>query len=161
MSRNWGLPSKPGNATLRGAKVRRPLATLFVSGVFGIIGAMIAGFSFTEARILLDGLFRDKSLFAAVFLAGLGAWFYIWLVRPRFAAHFTPGGGDPFSDILRFYAKATVGLFVFLILARLSRFVAGDMAAVLMLCASGGAGAAAAFQTVIAFVPGYDQEPGA
>ena len=161
MSRNFGLPSKPGNATMRDAKVRRPLATLFVSAIFGIIGAMVAGYSFTEARVLLDGLFQHKSLFAAVFLAVIGAWFYVWLVRPRFAAHFTPGGGDPFSDILRFYAKATIGLFGFLIIARLSRFIAGDIGATLLLCASGGAGAAAAFQTVIAFVPGYDQEPGA
>ncbi|MEL6379371.1 MAG: hypothetical protein AAFW83_02485 [Pseudomonadota bacterium] len=161
MSRNFGLPSKPGNVTLRGAKDIRPVATLFVSGIFGIIGAMIAGISFTEARVLLGGLFHDKSLFAAVFLAGFGAWFYVWLVRPRFAAHFQPGGGDPFSDILRFYVKAACGLLIFLLIARASRFAAGDMAATLLLCASGGAGAAAAFQTVIAFVPGYDREPGA
>lgn len=161
MSRNWGLPSKPGNTTMRSAKEMRPVATLFISAIFGIIGAIVAGYSFTEARILLDGLFHDKSLFAAVLLAGLGAWSYIWLVRPRFAAHFTPGGGDPFSNILRFYVRAALGLMAFLIAARLSRFVGGDMVATFLLCASGGAGAAAAFQTVIAFVPGYDEEPGA
>lgn len=165
MSRNWGIPSKPGNKTLRSAKNTRPIATLIISFGFGIVGAIVAGLGFTQASDLLAGLFHDKSLYGAVFAAAFGCWFYIWLVRPRFAAHFNPAAtedkSEPFFDITRFYARAAAGLLIFLFLARFSQHFAGDMVATLLLCAAGGGGAAAAFQTVIAFVPGYDQEPGA
>jgi len=161
MSRNWGIPSKPGNSTIRQAKNTRPVGTMMISVIFGMIGAMVAGLGFSEARNILSGLFQHKSLIASVVAGAFGAWFYVWLVRPRFAAHFSPGEGDAFSDILRFYAKATLGLFIFLILARLSIYVTGNTITALLLCVVGGGGAAAAFQTVIAFVPGYDQEPGA
>ncbi len=165
MSRNWGIPSKPANTTMRHAKNSRPLATLLVSFGFGVIGAVVAGVGFSEARVTLAGLFHDKSLYAAVFAAAFGCWFYVWLVRPRFAAHFNPESTpikvEPFFDIIRFYARSAAGLLLFLFIARFSQYIAGDMIATLLLCAAGGSGAAAAFQTVIAFVPGYDQEPGA
>ncbi len=165
MSRNWGIPSKPGNRTLRTAKNTRPIATALISLGFGIIGALIAGVSFNQARLMLAGLFHDKSLYGAVIAAVFGCWFYVWLVRPRFAAHFSaenqPNSADPFFDIARFYARAAAGLLIFLFIARTSHHLAGDMVATLLLCVAGGGGAAAAFQTVISFVPGYDQEPGA
>ena len=122
---------------------------------------MVAGLGFSEARGVAAGLFQDRSLPVAVFAGGFGAWFYVWLVRPRFAAHFSPGGSDAFSTLVRFYAKAALGLLIFLAFARFSAQLTGPLASALMLCICGGGGAAAAFQTVIAFVPGYDQEPGA
>ncbi len=171
MSRNWGIPSKPGNSAMRYAKNTRPLTTLLTSAAFGIFGAVIAGASFSEARLLLAGLFHDKSLYGAVTAAAFGAWFYVWLVRPRFAAHFNEGSTinnttntdevDPFFDILRFYARASAGLVLALFLAKFAHYLTGNLIATLLLCVIGGGGAAAAFQTVISFVPGYDQEPGA
>jgi len=160
MGRNWGIPSKPGNATMRTAKSDQPVLTMFASAVFGVIGAGVAGYSFAQAQDLLTGVFQDKSLIVAVAAAGFGAWFYVWLVRPRFAAHFQPGG-NAFSDIIRFYARSALGLLVFYAFARFSPAYTGSFLSTVLLCAAGGAGAAAAFQTVIAFVPGYDQEPGA
>ena len=68
---------------------------------------------------------------------------------------------DPFFDILRFYARTAAMLIIFLFLAGVSRHVAGDLVATLLLCVASGAGAAAAFQTVIAFVPEYHQNPDA
>jgi len=156
MTRNWGLPTKDERAALRDAKESKPLLTLGVSAVFGIIGAAVAVISFAEARTLLANLFHGASLVAAVVAAGFGCWSYIWIVRPRFAAHFT-GQGDAFASLIRFYARAAVVLFVILIVGQNAGLVAPDFIGVLLLCISGGAGAAAAFQTVIAFVPRYEE----
>src|SRR5690606_22638394 len=106
-----------------------------------------------EARDLADSIFRGWSLIAAIIAAGAGCWLYVWLARPRFAAHFT--GGDAFIDLFRFYARAGLGLLLGLGLAELVPLLLGDVVSILLLCLAGGAGAAAAFQTVLAFVPDY------
>ncbi len=153
MPRNWGIPQKSDGAFVK-ARSERPFATLGISAVYGIIGAAFAAVSFNEARDLLADLYRGASLIGAVVAAGFGCWAYVWAARPRFAAHFT-GAGDAFSDLLRFYVLGTVGLAVVFALAKGAQLAAGDVASVLLHCISGGAGAAAAFQTVLAFVPGY------
>ena len=155
--RNWGLPTKDERTAFRDAKDKKPLLTLFVSAVFGVIGAAVAVMSFAEARDALANLFHGGSLVGAVVAAGFGCWAYIWLARPRFAAHFT-GHGDPFSSLIRFYARAAFLLVLFLIIGESIDVIAPDMISVLLLCISGGAGAAAAFQTVLAFVPHYEED---
>jgi hypothetical protein len=154
MTRNWGLPQKPDGAGFRRARDQHPLAVLSLSAIYGVIGAGAAAISFADARDLTTTLFRGPSLIAAVIAAGFGCWAYVWLARPRFAAHFT-GKGDAFSDLLRFYCVGTLILFVLIATARAAEYVAGDLVSVVLLCISGGAGAAAAFQTVLAFVPNY------
>jgi len=86
MPRNWGLPAKDQHAAFINAKTAKPLLTLVVSAIFGVIGASVAAVSFTEARALAPDLFHGASLIAAVIAAGFGCWSYIWLARPRFAA---------------------------------------------------------------------------
>jgi hypothetical protein len=157
MQRNWGLPPKNGAPAFLDAKTAKPVMTLLVSAVFGIIGAAIAAISFAEARDAIIGLFHGPSLIAVVIAAGMGCWTYIWLARPRFAAQFS-GKGDAFSKLLRFYAKAALGLGVLLLAANLAGLIGPRFISVLLLCASGGAGAAAAFQTVLAFVPYYEED---
>lgn len=157
MQRNWGMPPKAGQRVLLDAKTAKPVMTLFVSAMFGVIGAAVAAISFADARDIISGLFRGPSLVMAVVAAGVGCWTYIWLARPRFAAQFT-GKGDAFSKLLRFYAKAALGLGVILLAAKLAQGIDPRFISVLLLCASGGAGAAAAFQTVLAFVPYYEEE---
>ncbi|GJL94737.1 MAG: hypothetical protein DHS20C05_11420 [Hyphococcus sp.] len=157
MTRNWGIPSKDEHTAFRDAKTAKPLMTLAVSAVFGVIGASIAALSFTAARTLLVDLFHGISLAGAVVAAGFGCWSYIWLARPRFAAHFS-GKGDAFSSLLRFYVRAAIILFAVLIAGKYAGLIAPDIIGVILLCASGGAGAAAAFQTVLAFVPYYDED---
>ncbi|MEX0644893.1 MAG: hypothetical protein WD076_06265 [Parvularculaceae bacterium] len=154
MTRNWGLPTKP--ETFRKARKARPLATLALTAIFGVIGAAVAAISFNDARDVVDNVFHGGSLVMTIIAAGFGCWLYIFLARPRFAAHFA--GGDAFADLLKFYARATIGLFAVWAAAKLAQFVAGDLVSVLLLCVSGGAAAAAAFQTVLAFVPGYGPE---
>lgn len=155
MRRNWGLPAKDAQRALLDAKTAKPLMTLFVSAVFGVIGVCVAAMSFAEARDVITGLFHGVTLVAAVIAAGFGCWSYVWLARPRFAAQFT-GAGDGFSSLLKFYARAAVALFLLLALGKLSAAAAPAIITVLILCATGGAGAAAAFQTVLAFVPYYE-----
>lgn len=155
MSRNWGLPRKGDRAAIRDAKVAKPLLTLFVSVIFGVIGAAIAVISFAEARGNLTNLFHGVSLIAAVLAAGFGCWLYIWLARPRFAAQLS-GKGDAFSILLRFYARAAIALFILLLAGQVADAFMPKITGVLLLCMSGGAAAAAAFQTVLAFVPHYE-----
>ncbi|MEO1135821.1 MAG: hypothetical protein AAFW68_04305 [Pseudomonadota bacterium] len=159
MNRNWGLPAKDDQIAFRNAKSVKPGMTLFVSAVFGIIGAAVAAMSFADARLATTGLFHGASLFAAIVAAGFGCWMYVWLARPRFAAQFS-GRGDAFSKLLRFYAKAALALGLLLVLAKLAGMISPKIISVLLLCISGGAGAAAAFQTVLAFVPYYEEETG-
>lgn len=153
MTRNWGLPARPGRTEFRDARSARPLATLGVTALYGIIGAAAAAISFAEARDILDNLFHGRKLIMAVLAAGFGCWLYIVAARPRFAAHFT-GAGDAFSVLVRFYAAGALALFFLYGFARLAGVFASDLVGVLLLCGCGGAGAAAAFQTVLAFVPG-------
>jgi hypothetical protein len=153
MTRNWGIPTKRDQAVFRRARTSRPIATLGLTAIYGVIGAAVAAMSFNDARALIDHLFHGPSLIWAVVTAGFGCWFYVWLARARFAAHFT-GEGDAFSDLLRFYARGAAGLIVVFIVGNLSELATGELLSVLILCAAGGAGAAAAFQTVLAFVPG-------
>ncbi len=157
MNRNRGIPAKGERAAFRSAKDAKPGLTLFVSAVFGVIGAAVAAISFADARDAIVGLFHGFSLVAAVVAAGFGCWVYIWLARPRFAAQLS-GKGDAFSKLLRFYAKAALGLGAMLLVAKLTGIIDLKIISVLLLCVSGGAGAAAAFQTVIAFVPYYEEE---
>ena len=154
MARNWGIPTK-GGVGFRDAKIAKPILTLVVSAIYGAIGAAIAAISFAEARSVLVGLFHGASLIAAILAAGFGCWGYIWLTRPRFASLFS-GKGDPFSSLIRFYARAAICLFVLLILSEAAGLLPTNLISVLLLCISGGAGAAAAFQTVLAFVPYYE-----
>lgn len=156
MARNWGMPSTEKRDAIRHARTAKPILTLGVSAVFGVIGAAIAAISFTEAQGLLVNLFHGGTLISAVIAAGFGCWLYVWLARPRFAAQLS-GRGDPFSALLRFYVRAAIILFVVLIIGQNAGIIAPKMASVLLLCASGGAGAAAAFQTVLAFVPHYEE----
>lgn len=156
MTRNWGLPAKDERAALRDAKRSKPLLTLAVSAVFGVIAASIAVISFAQAREEIVNLFHGASLIAAVVAAGFGCWSYVWLARPRFAAQFS-GEGDAFSSLLRFYIRAAVILFIVLIVGQNVGLIAPNTVSVLLLCISGGAGAAAAFQTVLAFVPYYER----
>lgn len=155
-NRNWGLPSKQEQRAIRDAKNDKPALTLFVSAVFGIIGAAVAAASFAEARDDLVGLFHGGSLIGAVVAAGFGCWMYVWLARPRFAAQLS-SKGDAFSKLVRFYARAALALGVLTLLAFFSGQVAPKLFSVLLLCVAGGAGAAAAFQTVLAFVPYYEE----
>lgn len=160
MARNWGLPPRPEQAAIRRARRARPLATLGASAVFGVIGAAVAAFSFAEARDLIENVFHGRMLILAIVSGGIGCWTYVWLARPRFAAHFT-GDGDAFSDLVRFYLRAGLALAIVLGVAAASRFIVGDVLSVALLCVSGGAGAAAAFQTVLAFVPDYSADKSA
>lgn len=153
MGRNWGIPQRPDQTAFRDARSARPLATLSVTAIYGIIGAAAAAISFGEARDLVANLFHGRTLVLAIVAAGFGCWLYILAARPRFAAHFT-GSGDAFSVLLRFYAVAAMALVVLYILAKLAGIIASDLVSVTLLCACGGAGAAAAFQTVLTFVPG-------
>ncbi|WDI30523.1 hypothetical protein PUV54_11205 [Hyphococcus flavus] len=156
-NRNWGLPSKDEQLAIRDAKHNKPMLTLFVTAVFGVIGAAVAAVSFAEARSGLTGLFHGGSLIGAVIAAGFGCWMYVWLARPRFAAQLS-GKGDAFSKLVRFYAKAALALGAVLLLASVSGIMAPNIFSVLFLCFAGGAGAAAAFQTVLAFVPYYEDD---
>lgn len=151
------MPAKGDQAAFRNAKSVKPGMTLFVSAAFGIIGAAVAAMSFADARLASDGLFQGPSLIAAIVSAGFGCWMYVWLARPRFAAQFS-GKGDAFSKLLRFYAKAALALGVILVAGKLAGAIDPKIISVLLLCISGGAGAAAAFQTVLAFVPYYEEE---
>ncbi|MCB2097311.1 MAG: hypothetical protein AB7F91_11580 [Parvularculaceae bacterium] len=148
MTRNWGIPPKGDFQRIRHAK---PVVTLIVTAFYGVIGAALAAISFTDARTILTGLFRGLSLAPAIIAAGFGCWAYIYVAWPRFAAQFH--GGDTFSDLLRFYARAAVALILVLFAAKFSRLVLGDTVSGVLLCVSGGAAAAAAFQTVMTFVP--------
>ncbi|MEZ5894708.1 MAG: hypothetical protein R3C58_16375 [Parvularculaceae bacterium] len=157
MKRNWGLPRKSERLALRDAKIAKPAMTLFVSAVFGVFGAATAVISFAEARLILSDLFHGLSLIAAVVAAGFGCWLYVWLARPRFAAQFS-GQGDAFSKLLGFYARAALGLGAILLASWLAHRAGWDILSVLISCIGGGAGAAAAFQTVLAFVPYYEED---
>ena len=155
MKRNWGIPARDAQRAMQNAKSSKPAMTLFISAVFGVIGVAVAAMSFAEARNVIANLFHGGSLVAAIVAAGFGCWSYVWLARPRFAAQFSEVR-DGFSSLLRFYARAALGLAVLLILGVLSIGFSPPVVSVLILCASGGAGAAAAFQTVLAFVPHYE-----
>ena len=157
MSRNWGLPNKNGATAFRDAKDSKPMLTLFASAVFGIIGASVSAISFAEARDTLSGLFHGGSLIATMLAGGVGCWLYIWLARPRFAAQFA-GKTDAFSSLLRFYLRAAAALAALLIAGLAAGVLPQKIISVAVLCLSGGAGAAAAFQTVLAFVPYYEDQ---
>jgi len=150
MKRHWGIPSKSGG--FRKAHNTKPIATLMATAAFGILGASLAALSFGEARSVLEGMFKGPSLIAAVGAAGFGCWSYIWWAWPRFAAQFT--GGDAFSDLLQFYIRAAIGLIAMFFLAMFTPLLAGSIFSGLILCLAGGASSAAAFQTVLTFVPG-------
>ncbi|WP_425408104.1 hypothetical protein [Hyphococcus sp.] len=156
-TRNWGLPNKDEQRAIRDAKTYKPGLTLLVTAVFGVIGAAVAAVSFAEARDDISGLFHGGTLAAVIVSAGFGCWGYVWLARPRFAAQLS-GRGDAFSKLVRFYARAALGLGILLLLASISGIFAPVMFSVLFLCVAGGAGAAAAFQTVLAFVPHYEED---
>lgn len=149
MTRNWGIPAKDGD--FRRARHAKPLLSLGITAIYGVIGAALAALSFTEARTILTGLFRGWSLAPAIVAAGLGCWLYVYIAWPRFAAQFQ--GGDEFPDLLRFYARAAIALCVLLLAVKFSRILLGPTVGGMLLCLSGGAAAAAAFQTVMLFVP--------
>lgn len=156
MTRNWGIPPKDG--AFRRARYAKPLMTLGVTAIYGIIGAALAAISFTDARTILTGLFRGFSLAPAIVAAGFGCWIYIYVAWPRFAAQFH--GGDTFSDLVRFYARAAIALILFLLVVKFAGIVLPDIISGTLLCVSGGAAAAAAFQTVLTFVPPGSSEEG-
>lgn len=156
MGRNWGIPSSSGRGALRDPSIARPIMTLFVSAVFGVISAVISGSSFSLASAALSGLFKGPSVIAAVVAAGFGCWLYIWLARPRFAAQFS-GRGDIFNRLLKFYALAAVLLSFLFFIADASLTRLPIVIGISLLCVTGGSAAAAAFQTVLAFVPYYDE----
>ncbi|MBY0423764.1 MAG: hypothetical protein K2Q06_15780 [Parvularculaceae bacterium] len=137
----------------------RPIATLGISGVFGVYAAALATLGFGGARQIAESVFRGMSLIPAVIAAGFGCWAYVWIARPRFAAHFA--GGDDFSALLRFYVRAAVTLGLVYAAAQGARAAGAGIVSVLFFCMCGGAAAAAAFQTVLAFVPDYKTNKGA
>ncbi|MEZ5922031.1 MAG: hypothetical protein R3C60_11860 [Parvularculaceae bacterium] len=149
MTRNWGIPGR--EAGFRRVRNAKPIMTLGITAVFGIIGAGIAAISFGDAKDLLVGLFHGPSLGAAIVAAGLGCWTYIYVAWPRFAAQFS--GGDDFSELLRFYARAAIALILLLFVMKFSEILFGPRVGGVLLCVSGGAAAAAAFHTVMLFVP--------
>ncbi|MFZ5618193.1 MAG: hypothetical protein ACOZAA_12835 [Pseudomonadota bacterium] len=149
MTRNWGIPPKDG--AFPRARHAKPLMTLGVTAIYGIIGAALAAISFSDASNILVGLYHGLSLAPAIIAAGFGCWVYIYIAWPRFAAQFK--GGDAFSDLVKFYARAAVILILFLFAAKFTRIILGDWVSGVLLCVSGGAAAAAAFQTVMTFVP--------
>lgn len=149
MRRNWGLPKKDG--AFARARDAKPLMSLGSAAVFGIIGASLAAMSFNAARGLTGSLFHGVSLVFVGLAAGFGCWAYIYFAWPRLAAQFS--GGDAFSDLIRFYARATLGLVAIAGIAWLSLALGSARLSVLAYCISGGAAAAAAFQTVLTFVP--------
>lgn len=157
MTRNWGIPAKDG--AFRRARNAKPLMSLGITAIYGIIGAALAALSFSEARDILTGLFRGWSLAPAIIAAGLGCWLYIYIAWPRFAAQFQ--GGDEFADLLRFYARAAIALVVLLLAVKFANILVGPTVGGMLLCLSGGAAAAAAFQTVMLFVPPGDTSSGA
>ncbi len=157
MTRNWGIPPKGG--AFRRARHAKPLMTLGVTAIYGIIGAALAAISFTDARSILTGLFHGLSLAPAIVAAGFGCWVYIYVAWPRFAAQFH--GGDTFSDLVRFYARAAVALILLLFAVKFAGIILPKTITGLLLCMSGGAAAAAAFQTVMTFVPPGSTEEGA
>lgn len=157
MTRNWGIPPSDEKAALHIARSDRPIFTLIVSAVFGTLAASIAVICFANARDHIDQLFQGITLVGAVLSAGFGCWLYIWIARPRFADHFS-GKGHAFSTLLRFYARAAAALIISLFVAVFIGRAITPILSVLLLCMAGGAGAAAAFQTVLAFVPYYDDE---
>lgn len=150
MTRNWGIPPRD-DARFRRARDAKPLLTLGVTMVFGVIGAALAAISFTDARDVIEGLFRGSSLAAAIVAAGAGCWGYLFFAWRRLAAQFA--GGDAFSDLLQFYIRATIGLVLLVLGANLAKAVGGPIVGGLVLCLAGGAASAAAFQTVMTFVP--------
>lgn len=156
MTRNWGIPPKEG--AFKRARHAKPVMTLGVTAVYGVIAAALAAISFTDAKAILTGLFRGWSLAPAIVAAGFGCWTYIYVAWPRFAAQFH--GGDTFSDLVRFYARAAVALILFLFAVKFAQIIVGDTISGLLLCVSGGAAAAAAFQTVMIFVPPGAPEEG-
>lgn len=149
MRRNFGLTSR--NGPFARARDAKPVLTLLSAALFGIIGASLAAMSFNDARSAVTSLFRGYSLIAAALAAGFGCWSYIYFAWPRLAAHFS--GGDAFSDLVRFYAKAAVVLTLIYIAARASFVFGQPRLSVVLMCLSGGAAAASAFQTVLTFVP--------
>lgn len=153
MTRNWGLPPKSG-FTFQRARSSRPFATLGLSALYGIIGAAIAAINFNDARQVIENLFHGRTLVMAIVAGGFGCWAYVWIARPRFAAHFT-GERDAFSDLLMFYARGAAALIATWLAAMAASSLGVELLGVLLHCAAGGAGAAAAFQTVLAFVPDY------
>lgn len=155
MSRNWGLPKGKKTGAFRDAKVEKPVMTLLVSAVFGVLGASLSVIGFAAARDAVHDLYHGASLIAAVISGGFGCWAYVWLARPRIAAQIT-GERHAFSSLLRFYAQAAVSLSALLLLSIALRKTAPEIVYVAMFCITGGAGAAAAFQTVLAFVPYYE-----
>jgi len=157
LTRNWGIPAK--DVSFRRARNAKPLMSLGITAIYGIIGAGLAALSFTEAREILTGLFRGWSLAPAIIAAGLGCWLYIYIAWPRFAAQFQ--GGDEFPDLLRFYARAAIALIVLLLAVKFAKIIVGPTIGGMLLCLSGGAAAAAAFQTVLLFVPPGDTGAGA
>ena len=136
--------------------------TFVATAAFGILGASLAALSFADARALFAGLFHGPSLIGAVGAAGFGCWIYIFLALPRFAAKFSPAGGagatgaDGFSELVRFYGRAGAGLVAVFAVAQIVAMFLGARPGGVLLCLSGGAAAAAAFQTVLAFVPAGD-----
>lgn len=135
------------------------MMTLGVTAIYGVIAAALAAISFTDARTILTGLFRGLSIAPAIIAAGFGCWVYIYVAWPRFAAQFH--GGDTFSDLVRFYARAAVALILFLFAVKFAGVILPDLISGALLCVSGGAAAAAAFQTVMTFVPPGSTEEGA
>ncbi|MBI1392687.1 MAG: hypothetical protein GC152_08100 [Alphaproteobacteria bacterium] len=156
MARNWGLSGK--SAAMRAAANERPILSLLVTAVFGIGAAAISTLAFSDAAGSYGDLFHGASLAFAVAAAGFGCWLYVFVAWPRFAANFT--GRDGFSTLLTFYARASAGLVITAIGSAALATVASPVIAGALACFVGGAAAAAAFQTVIAFVPGIDAPNG-
>ena len=147
--RNWGLPTKDG--PLRQARDSKPVLTLSVTMVFGIIATAFAAMSFSMARGGAPGFFQGWTGGGAIIAAGFGAWVYIFISMPRFAAKFA--GGDGFSVLLWFYARATLAICLCFAGAHVLLANGPASLAAMAFCVAGGAAAAAAFQTVMTFVP--------
>ena len=155
MTSNWGHSSNSG--AIRAAANQRPVATLAVTATFGVAAAAIATLAFSDATGAYSGIFRGKSLAFAVVAAGFGCWLYVFLAWPRFAASFN--GRDGFSTLVAFYARAAAALVAGATISAFLGDAAPPVVAGATACFIGGAAAAAAFQTVIAFVPAAPESP--
>lgn len=149
MNRNWGLGGGWSRKSDRGND--RLLLTIAVALAYGALAAVLAAASFTSAKAEIPGLFHGASLIFAVLFASAGCWGYVICTQRRFHAAF--GQSAPFRRVLAFFLRGAVYLAVSFLLALGAGMAGPDLMAGMMLCFAGGVGAAAAFQTVLAFTP--------
>jgi len=154
MKRNWGLGGPRPRRNRAEGVWSFGLPGVVATAVFGAAAAAATAASFAAARGQIEGLFHGASMAWAIVAAGFGCWTYVAAARRRFAVAGTPGASaEPLSALLKSYLRAALALAVAFGLSRLAALGAADRVAALLLCLTGGMGAAAAFQAVLTFAP--------